>query len=70
MSKIESLQSQEVCKVLKYQESAYLDFKGSEIAPAKLSRTISGLANSDGGEIYIGIRGGPRNSDSMLSYFL
>jgi ATP-dependent DNA helicase RecG len=69
MSKIESLQSQEVCKVLKYQESAYLDFKGSEIAPAKLSRTISGLANSDGGEIYIGISEEKNTKQTLWSGF-
>jgi ATP-dependent DNA helicase RecG len=35
-----------------------LDIKAKEIRPAKLTKTISGFANADGGEIYIGIAQG------------
>lgn len=36
-------------------ETHFLDRKSRRIAPAKLTRTISAFANSDGGEIYVGI---------------
>jgi ATP-dependent DNA helicase RecG len=36
-------------------EAHFLDFKDKRIQPAKLCKTVSALANSDGGEIYIGI---------------
>lgn len=39
-------------KVIK---SWLMDMKGKDIRPAKLSRTVSAFANSNGGEIYLGI---------------
>ena len=42
--------------LLSSHESHFLDFKSKEISPAKLSRTISGFANSDGGDIFVGIK--------------
>jgi ATP-dependent DNA helicase RecG len=41
--------------ILQAQESHFLDLKSIDIQPAKLSKSISGFANADGGEIYIGI---------------
>ncbi|HYH67744.1 MAG TPA: ATP-binding protein [Urbifossiella sp.] len=42
-------------KVMKIEEGQFADLKAKEIAPAKLTKTISALANSDGGDLYIGI---------------
>lgn len=42
-------------QILQNQESHFLDLKAVDIQPAKLSKFISGFANADGGEIYIGI---------------
>lgn len=41
--------------ILQANESHFLDLKSVDIQPAKLSKSISGFANADGGEIYIGI---------------
>lgn len=42
-------------KILKAEENHFLDLKAIDIAPGKLSKFISGFANADGGELYIGI---------------
>jgi len=42
-------------RILAFDEGHFLDFKGKDIQPAKLSRSVSALANADGGELYIGI---------------
>jgi len=42
-------------KILKYEENHFLDIKGVDIKPAKLTETISALANTCGGDVYIGI---------------
>lgn len=36
-------------------EGQRLDFKSRRISPAKLSKTLAAFANSDGGDVYIGI---------------
>jgi ATP-dependent DNA helicase RecG len=41
--------------ILNRQESHFCDMKAREIAPKKLTRTLSAFANADGGELYIGI---------------
>ena len=42
-------------KLLDRAEAHLIDFKDKRIQPAKLCKTVSAFANSDGGEIYIGI---------------
>ncbi|RCL28413.1 ATP-dependent DNA helicase RecG [Pseudomonas sp. AFG_SD02_1510_Pfu_092] len=42
-------------QLLGQHEGHFLDFKAKEIAPAKLTRSISAFANAEGGDIYIGI---------------
>lgn len=42
-------------RMLAFEEGHFLDFKSRDIQPAKLSRSVSALANADGGELYIGI---------------
>lgn len=41
---------------LSKKESHFLDFKSKEIEPAKLSKTVSALANAEGGEVFVGVR--------------
>lgn len=41
--------------LLSIEEGQYSDLKSSAISPSKLSHTISAFANSDGGDLYIGI---------------
>ncbi len=50
-----SISEPEVGKVLSLQESHFLDLKAIEIAPGKLTRTLSALSNAEGGEVYVGI---------------
>ena len=45
----------QVDKVLTLSEGQYADLKSKDISPSKLSKTISAFANSDGGELYVGI---------------
>jgi len=42
-------------RVLNYKEGHFGDVKAIEIMPAKMSETVSSFANTDGGELYIGI---------------
>lgn len=42
-------------KILSLEEGHFVDLKAIEIAPSKLTRHISAFANSDGGELYVGI---------------
>ena len=42
------------------QEGQFSDVKAIEIEPAKLTKSISAFANSDGGDLYIGITNEPR----------
>lgn len=42
-------------QLLYREESHFCDLKSQEISPAKLSRTIAAFANSDGGELLVGI---------------
>jgi len=41
--------------LLNLEEGHFADLKALEIAPAKLTRAITALANADGGELYVGI---------------
>jgi ATP-dependent DNA helicase RecG len=41
--------------VARMEEGQFSDVKSTAIAPAKLSHTVSAFANTDGGELYIGI---------------
>jgi ATP-dependent DNA helicase RecG len=41
--------------ILGLEESHFVDLKGKEISPKKLTNSLSALANADGGELYVGI---------------
>jgi ATP-dependent DNA helicase RecG len=42
-------------KVLALEETHFNDLKAVEIAPAKLTRSLSAFTNADGGDLYIGV---------------
>lgn len=62
---IVNISAEEVGKIFTLSEGHFCDFKSKAIAPAKLTKSISGFANSDGGELFIGIEepssGGPKS---------
>ena len=45
----------DVVRILNLDEGHFLDVKSIDIAPSKLTKTLSAFANADGGEIFIGI---------------
>lgn len=47
--------SADVSEIVALSESWSIDMKGKDIKPSKLSRTVSAFANSNGGEIYLGL---------------
>ena len=49
------ISSMDAEKIVALSESWIVDMKGKDIKPAKLSRNVSAFANSNGGEIYLGI---------------
>ncbi|ACI53482.1 putative transcriptional regulator [Rhizobium leguminosarum bv. trifolii WSM2304] len=55
MFQTQTLNQTAVQDILTLDESHFIDFKAIEIAPAKLTKTISAFANTSGGEVYIGI---------------
>jgi ATP-dependent DNA helicase RecG len=59
----------EVAKLLSKEESHFLDFKSIEIQPRRLLRTVSALANSDGGELYIGVLAPSNNAAKAWNGF-
>lgn len=50
-----TLDEAELSEILSIPESHFVDLKSKEIAPGKLTKTISAFANTGGGEVYIGI---------------
>lgn len=50
-----SITIDEIDKIVKTEENWLLDKKGKDIKPSKFSRTVSAFANTNGGEIYLGI---------------
>lgn len=60
-----TLSDSDVQRLFARSESHFLDFKAAAIAPGKLARSISAMANADGGELLVGIDepsiGGPKS---------
>jgi ATP-dependent DNA helicase RecG len=52
---IADVSSDEREQVLAIEEGHFSDVKAIEVAPAKLTKTISAFSNADGGEVYVGI---------------
>lgn len=53
--RIEKITEEQADKVLALDEGHFGDIKAIEIAPAKLTRSLSAFANADGGELFVGI---------------
>lgn len=52
---IERLTDAQAAKIIASEEGQFGDVKAIAVAPAQLSKAVSALANSDGGDLYIGI---------------
>jgi ATP-dependent DNA helicase RecG len=51
----DTISAAQTARILGLEEGHFLDLKAREITPAKLTKTLSALANADGGELYVGI---------------
>lgn len=60
---VRSISPTEFHAILSLDESSFVDLKAKEIAPAKLSKTISAFANASGGEVYVGV--GEKRGDGL-----
>ena len=49
------ISKQDVTRILKLDETHFVDLKSIDIAPARLTKALSAFANADGGELFIGI---------------
>jgi len=45
----------ETAKLLSLEEGHFVDLKSRDISPAKLTKSLSGFANAEGGELFVGI---------------
>ena len=52
---ISKIPDNQLSKIILVQEGQFSDVKAIEIGPAKLTNTISAFANTDGGDLYVGI---------------
>lgn len=55
MAETKRISLAEQAALLEQREGHFFDFKGKDIKPARLSKTISAFANASGGELVIGI---------------
>jgi len=55
-----TISSSEAESILNLEEGHFGDLKSRDVAPAKLTRSISALANADGGDLFLGIEDDPR----------
>lgn len=55
MYNVYEISKEQANKIIEIEENFLNDVKAKEIAPAKLSETVSAFANAGGGDIYIGI---------------
>jgi len=49
------LTAHELNKILSLEEGHFSDLKSIDVSPAKLTKSLSGFANAEGGELYVGI---------------
>lgn len=50
-----NISADSVAKIIKTHEGQFSELKAREIKPANMSRTVSAFANSDGGDLFVGI---------------
>ena len=60
---------EEINKILSYSEGHFGDLKAKTISPAKITKSLSAFANSEGGEIYLGIREDTNTGDRYWEGF-
>jgi ATP-dependent DNA helicase RecG len=54
--------------LLSTQEDHFLDFKSKDIAPGKLQESFVAFANSDGGELYVGVEDEKRSGERIRGF--
>jgi len=57
---IVDITDEKVQQLLARQEGHFLDFKAIEIAPGKLTKSLSAFINADGGDLYVGVDENPK----------
>ena len=62
MIDVEIISDEQAGKIVQVTEGQFADVKAIEIEPSKLTKTISAFANSDGGDLYIGVRESGRSA--------
>ena len=67
MQRVTILSQEEIDEILAVEEDWTIDKKGAAIAPSKLTQTVSAFANTNGGEIYVGIS--HENNDKNRYYW-
>lgn len=55
-------------RLLELREDHFNDFKSKQIAPAKLQETFVAFANSDGGDIYVGIEDSSVKGERIIGF--
>lgn len=55
MAEVRNITIEEAVRLLGGTEGHFLDYKGKDLKPANLSKTISAFANASGGEVFLGI---------------
>lgn len=62
---VRSIDDNEINSLLSLNEDHFNDVKSKRIAPAKVQETFVAFANSDGGDLYIGIEDKSGNGDRI-----
>lgn len=68
MVDVTEITPEQVQHILDIEESHYLDVKAIEVAPSKLTETISAFANASGGEVFIGVDEEVRGNEKIRSW--
>lgn len=65
---ISKIQEDDVNALLALKEDHFNDVKSKQIAPAKLQETFVAFANSDGGDLYVGIEDKSRSGERIAGF--
>ncbi|PKM18506.1 MAG: transcriptional regulator [Gammaproteobacteria bacterium HGW-Gammaproteobacteria-15] len=66
---VRAIDKDELNSILSLNEDHFNDVKSKRIAPAKLQETFVAFANSDGGDIYIGIEDQKQAGERVVGFF-